>query len=241
MFARASTVLAAAILVSACGGSGAASPPQPEATAETGSPGKPAGPHKSLADLKREFMTTCGSKVPNAPDYCECGWDQANKVLTEEEMSAPLVDKAKMAQLDERLDAYCKAKLPEDMIRTSFVQGCTKGQTKLDAFCDCTWGEFRKKLSIAEIADKSLLKSERGAAIQKSSIKACSVKVSEEFVRDNFLIGCTKEEALKPFCGCAWKTLRSLSSPADVLGGLVDMDAVRPKIETACSKLRPAK
>lgn len=244
MLARAAVLAVVLPLVAAAGacGSGGASPQTP-AGGEQAAKGsaEPAKGHKSLVDLRREFMAGCGSKVLNAPDYCECGWEQMQKTFTEEEMNAPDEDKAKLAQLRDRLEGACKSKLPEDQIKSGFVKSCVGEQPKLAPYCECNWGELRKRLSAAELTDDAIVKTERFTLAKREAAKTCGPRMPEDVARDGFLAGCAKDESLKPFCGCAWKALRAEKSAAEIEAGLVDLDALRPKIERSCSKLRPAK
>lgn len=239
MLSRLAAVALLTSVTAACGGTPATPPAQVPETVVGPAPGK-AG-HKSLAELKREFMSGCSGKVPNAPDYCECGWEQMTKTFSEEEMNSSEEDKAKLAQLKERVEGICRGKLPEAMIRGGYVQSCAGDQPKRAPYCECTWAEFRKKLSAAEMADDATVKTERFVSAKKVAVKACAAKMPEEVARDGFFQGCVKDEAHKPFCACAWKTIRAESSPAEIEGNLVDLEAARGKIDKACSKLRPAK
>jgi hypothetical protein len=108
-------------------------------------------------------------------------------------------------------------------------------------YCECTFAEFRKSMSVADLADPATAKTERFAAARKGAAKVCGTKLPEQVVHDGFVAGCAKEEKLKPFCECAWKVVRKEKSAAEVEAGLVDMDAMRPNLEKGCNKLRPAK
>ncbi len=240
MIARASAALALALLIAACGG--AAPEAQTPASGEsvTKSPGKPAS-GKSIADLKRDFMTVCGSKTPNAPDYCECRWDQTIHTFTEDELNAPDVDKAKLAVLEGRVGATCKAKIPEELFKAGFVKGCVGAQPRNAAYCECTWGSFRKSFSAAELDDAEIVKSERFTAARKASVKVCGAKMSEDASREDFGAACTKGDAAnKPVCDCAWKALRATASAAEIQSNLIDVTKVKLIVEKACAKLRPA-
>jgi hypothetical protein len=194
-----------------------------------------------MADHKRDFMTGCAEKVPNAPDYCECGWEQMTKLFSEEDLKAPEADKTKLAQLGDRTRAVCGSKVPEPAVKAQFLEACVAKQTELAGYCECKWAEIRKTLSVSELTDDSVVKSERFAAAKKGMVKACAAKVPEASVRDGFMAGCASKDSLKPFCGCAWKTLRAERSPAEFLEGFVDAEAAAPKLQQACGKLRPAK
>jgi hypothetical protein len=223
-------------LVAACGGGTSTSlPPQTPAAGEA-----PA-PTKTLADLKRDFMTDCSSRVPNAPDYCECGWEQTARTFTEADLKAAEADKDKLALLKGRIEGTCKAKLPEDVLKTGFVKGCVGTQPRNTAYCECSWGSFRKSFSASELSDAEVVKSERFTAAKKVSVKACGGKMPEDAARDTFVAACSKgNDALNPVCGCAWKALRGMASVAEIQGDLVDLATAKPVIDKACAKLRPA-
>lgn len=241
MIQRATAIIIVAGAIAACGGP--ASPPAaPEASAEPGA-AKPAEgrPAKSLADIRRGFIDTCSSRVPNAPDYCECSWEQMTKTFTEAEMNAEGEDKEKLEQFRARVEGACRGKLPEGLIKSSFVKSCSGDDAKVAPYCECTFGEFRKTMSVADLADPATAKTERFVAARKAAVKACGAKLPEQVVRDGFVAGCAKDEKLKGFCDCAWKQIRKEKSAAELEAGLVDMDAMRPGIDKACGKLRPAK
>ncbi|MFT3770790.1 MAG: hypothetical protein QM820_35655 [Minicystis sp.] len=238
MSARAAVFLTvfAPLVFAACGG--AIPPPQaPEPAAE-----KSVGSaKKSLVELRRSFIEGCSAKVSNAPDFCECGWEQMTKTFTEDEMNASGEDREKLQQLQARIAGACKAKLPEAQIKGDFVKSCSSDQAPLAPYCECTYGEYRKTLSIADLVDDATVKTERFAAAKKSAVKACGAKLPEQVARAGFMAGCAKDEAMKGFCDCAWKQLRSEHSAAEIEADLVDLTAARAKIDKGCSKLRPVK
>jgi hypothetical protein len=249
MIARAAApAVLLALLVASCGGGQAAAPPSSEphetvigeAPAKPGAAGAAGAPRKTLVELKRDFMAGCTTKVPNAPDYCECGWEQMTKTFSEDEMNSSEENQPKLAQLKDRIEGTCQGKLPEDVIKASFVHGCLHEEARRGAYCDCTWTEFRKKFSAAELADDATVKSERFSAARRGSVKVCGAKMPEELARDAFAQACVKDPSLKPVCDCAWKTLRGEGSAAEIEAGLVEGEAVRAKIDKACGKLRPA-
>src|SRR5262245_31485985 len=97
-----STFAAGALLVgliAACGGS---TPPagtaKPSASSEgaSGESGKRAAAgDKTLMEHREDYMRACTSKMSDAPDFCECGWEQMQKSFTEAELAAeePAPDK----------------------------------------------------------------------------------------------------------------------------------------------------
>jgi hypothetical protein len=228
-------------LAAACGG--APAPQTAENAAAEPAPNQEAAKGKqSLVEVRREFMSSCGARVPGAPDYCECSWEQMQKTMTLEDMNAPEVDKAKLAQFKDRVESTCRSKIPEDKIKAGFIKGCAGDAPKLAPYCDCNWDALRRTFSAAELGDPATAKDPRYTAAMQGAAKTCGAKLSDEAVRESVVRGCTKgDKAMEPFCGCAWKTLRAGASAGDILSGAVDIDAQRPKLEKACAKLRPAK
>lgn len=135
-----------------------------------------------------------------------------------------------------------KAKLPEGRVKESFLKTCSAEQPTLVPYCECTYGEYRKSLSVADLADEATTKTERFLNAKKGAVKACGPKLPEPYAREGFMKGCAaKDQRMKGFCDCAWKALRHEGSAAEIDAGFVDFEAVRPKIEKSCGKLRPAK
>ncbi len=222
--------------LAACGGAAAQAPAPGETPAA-----KPAGGGKTVADMKRDFMGDCSSKIPNAPDYCECSWEQMTRTFSEDEMRAPEADKEKLATFTARLEATCKSKLPEDVVKAGFVKACSAGEPRLGGYCECTWGSFRKQLSASELNDAAVIKSERFTTAKKLAVKTCGSKLPDDIARDHFFAGCSSNKGeLKAFCGCAWKAVRGIASAAEIEASTVDLGAIKPVVEKSCGKLRPA-
>ncbi len=242
MFARlAALALALPLVAAACG-----APPPPPATPEKAATepapeapaNKPQG--KSLVEHRRDFMDRCNSKVPGAPDYCECGWEQMTKTFTEDEMNASGGEmSAKLEKLKDRVEATCKSKLPEDFIKRAFVKGCDGEMPNLTPYCECTWTELRRKLSTVDMSDEAVIKSARFTSAKKDAVKVCGPKMPEDVAKQAFITGCAQDPKLEGFCGCAWKEIRKQKSAADVEAGFVDMEAMKPKVDKACGKMRP--
>ena len=233
-------------LIVACGGGASAPPKEPDAKADkpAGGAGDEAaakGAGKTLVEHHGEFMQACSAKMPAAPDFCECSWEQMTKLFTLDDMNAPGEgDPQKLAQLGDQVKAVCRSKIPEDTVKQSFTKSCTAQNAGLQPYCECTWTQLRKKLSAGELSDDEIVKTERFIAANKESVKTCGSKLPDDVARQGFLQGCTeKDPKLGDFCGCAWKQLRAEKSAAEIEAGFVDMNAARPKIEKACAKLRP--
>jgi hypothetical protein len=232
-----------ALFAAGCGSSASGDPKVPPAQETViGENGKPADAHaeghKSLVEMKRDFMEGCSSKVPNAPDYCECGWEQMTKTFSEAEMNSSTEDKAKLGMLKERIEGTCKSKLPEVVVQQMFQKGCASDDPVRKPYCDCMWLELRKKFSSGEMTDDGLAKSDRFNAAKRGAVKVCGAKMPEEIARNGFFQGCQTEPARKPFCECAWKAVRGMASAAEIESGLLEPEAARVKIEKVCEKLR---
>lgn len=183
-----------------------------------------------------KFMTTCQENMPDATDYCDCGWEQFRQTFTAEEMESDRVNEARMASFKEKVASVCASKIPEGKLREVFVKACVEGKPKAAAYCECSWTELRKTLSVTEFSPTN----PKFRAAKKGAVKACSNKASEEIFRDGFFSGCVKKPELKPFCSCAWSTLRKEASPAD-LETYDDEEwaKMKPKVEASCGRLRP--
>ena len=96
----------------------------------------------------------------------------------------------------------------------------------MKAYCDCTWTEFRKRFSAAELGDEGTVASERFVAARAPVVKACSNKMPESVSKDAFMKGCAKDQAADKFCGCAWKELRKQASPAEIESGTFDQKTI---------------
>jgi hypothetical protein len=251
LFRRVSVVVSvsAAIWVMACGGSPApakdpatATPATPPDKAVKDGADKPASPPgKTTADHHREFMAGCAKKATNLPDYCECAWGEFHKVFTDEEMSAGDMPAAKLEKMKGQVAGACASKIPEETVRDGFAKSCVGKNPEMKTYCDCTWSEFRKRFSAAELGDEGTVTSERFVAARAPVVKACGNKMPESVSKEAFMKGCAKDPAAEKFCGCAWKELRKQASPGEIESGTFDQKTVFTQVEKGCGKLRPAK
>lgn len=252
-----------AVLASACGGSAPAAPAAdpskaggPGAAGAGGGPGDPAGKAggpdpaaegakgsdgKTAADHKRDFMTGCAKKAVNSPDYCECAWGEFRKVFSDAEMSAGEMPQEKLDKVKGQVMGACASKIPEDVIKEGYASGCSSGRPDMKPYCDCTWGEFRKRFSAAELGDDATVQSDRFLAARVPVVKACAAKMPEGVAKDAFMKGCASDPRAQPFCTCAWKELRKQVSAAEIEAASFDREKVMQGVEKSCAKLRPAK
>ena len=241
---------AVASAVGGCGGSGAhaqsgphadAGAPVPAATKPAEPPPKPAALAKTAADHHREFMAGCAKKTPNSPDYCECAWGEFHKVFTDEEMGSGEMPPPKLEKVKGQVLCACASKIPEENVRADFGKACVGTKPDLKPYCDCTWTEFRKRFSTAELNDEATVSSERFLTARVPVVKACGSKMPETISKEAFLRGCTKDPSVDKFCECAWKELRKQASPAEIESGTFDQKTIFAQLDKTCGKLRPAK
>lgn len=244
--AAVSCVIAAVWLVG-CGGSPSAPPaahPDPVANATPSKPDGGAAPAaeltKTAADHHREFMGGCAKTATNSPDYCECAWGEFRKVFTDEEMSAGEMPPAKLERVKSQVVGACSSKIPEETVKSGFTSGCVGKNADMKGYCECTWTEFRKRFSSAELGDEATVQSERFVAARAPVVKACGSKMPEAVSKDAFMKGCAKDPSADKFCGCAWKELRKVASPAEIEAGTFDQKTLFAQVEKSCAKLRPA-
>jgi hypothetical protein len=244
-------LMSSAVSMAACGGSPAASPPlgpnapTPTAAATASSPPRDATPApppaKTAADHHREFMGGCAKKAVNSPDYCECAWGEFRKAFTDEEMNAGEMPPAKLEKLKTQVVSACSSKIPEEVVKDGFSKGCIGKNPDMKTYCDCTYTEFRKRFSAAELGDEGTVSSDRFVAARGPVVKACGNKMPESVSKEAFMKGCAKDPSTEKFCGCAWKELRKQASPAEIESGTFDQKTVFAQVEKGCGKLRPAK
>lgn len=241
-------VLGSAITLAACGGppppppATAPPPPAPAATKpDEAPPPKPTATVKTAADHHREFMAGCAKKAINSPDYCECAWGEFRKTFTDEEMSSGDMPPAKLEKVKGQVLGACASKIPEENVRADFARACVGTKPDLKPYCDCTWTEFRKRFSSAELNDEATVSSERFLGSRVPVVKACGNKMPDAISKEAFMKGCMKDPSVDKFCGCAWKELRKQASPAEIESGTFDQKTIFAQVDKTCGKLRPAK
>lgn len=237
------------VVVAACGGGAPAvappvtpvAQPDPSAPSKTEKPADPpAVDPKSSAEHKRQFMTGCANKAANSPDYCECAWGEFKKIFTDEEMGQTGdLPKAKLEKVKESVEAACASKIPEELVKQGYDKACVGDQKDMQPYCDCTWAEFRKRFSAAELRDEETVKGDRFAATRGPVIKACASKMSENAAKSLFMKGCNKDPKLEKFCTCAWKEVRKIATPAEIAADQVAEAKMRGVVDKGCAKLRP--
>ncbi len=225
------TALASLALLSVlgCGGSSPSAPP----------PAKPEQQPKKtdVEQAHKEFGEACGKQTKGAGEYCECAWGQLKKILGDD--LAGKDDPKLAAQVRDAVADECRAKAPESMIKDGYVEGCTGQRPEMEDYCNCTWTEFRKRYSVADMNDENVVKGDQFAGARKQVVKTCGAKMPEAVAKDDFMKGCARDPGAEPFCSCAWKETRKLGAPAEIEAGLVDREKLVKAIDTACGKLKP--
>ncbi len=237
------------MVIAACGGTPSVTPPSvtppstPPPKPETAGPEKTDPPPKaggmSLADHKRKFMADCANKAINSPDYCECAFEEVRKLFTEDELNAKDPPKEKVERLSSQIKAACASKIPEELVKGGYDKGCIGDRPDMKPYCDCTWAEFRKRFSSAELGDEETVKGDRFLASRAPVVKACAAKMNANSAKELFNKGCAKDPKAEKFCACAWKELLKTASAAEIQAGLVDEVKMRTTVEKGCAKLRP--
>jgi hypothetical protein len=200
-----------------------------------------AAPTRTAADHKREFMAGCAKKAVNSPDYCECAWGELRKAFTDEEMAIGDLPPPKLEKLKGQVLGACSSKIPEDNIHAEFAKACIGPKPELKLYCDCTWTEFRKRFSAAELNDEATVSGDRFTSARLPVVKACGNKMPEGVSKEAFMKGCMKDPSVDKFCGCAWKELRKQASPAEIESGTFDQKTIFAQVDRTCGKLRPPK
>ncbi len=238
----AAAVVMTLLLAAACGGESPSTkaPSGPGASASAASTAAPTSnvakaedaPVADQAAMHEQFMGSCTKQLP-APDYCECSWGEFRKLFGANED----VDPSKMKEFQDRVRLSCGAKIPEDTVKASFATSCEgRAAKELKGYCTCAWTELRKRISVAEFT--GTLDDDRGRAAKNEMIKSCGKQFPEGVAKKEFDAGCATSNEQKPFCECAWKVIRATASAAEIAANMVDMGAVKPKLQTQCGKLR---
>ena len=103
-------------------------------------------------EVKSSFGTACVGDNAKKQGWCDCEWTTLRGKLQlsdfVSDFEGPKYDDAKKA-----VSTTCKGKLPEDVAKGEFMQGCNKGAgADHQKACDCMWKKLRTKSSVEEIA-----------------------------------------------------------------------------------------
>jgi hypothetical protein len=174
------------------------------------------------ADGQREsFMTGCATKV-KAPDYCSCGFDQFRQVFKDGPPAGS--SDPRLKALGERTKAECASKLPEDLVKASFLRTCVSDDKRKTTYCECAWPALRKNLAVVDFTTD--FEGPRFDAAKHSMAVACKGKFPTDIAKAEFLKGCTKEApGQAKACECAWKKISAKFSTEEIVSGTADLQA----------------
>lgn len=210
------------------------------APAETQTPSNPPpdlAPAAADSPERREFMAQCAHEKEQEP-FCSCSFDQAERVLTKEEMGKSDLPPDRAQALRRAIGSECTDKLPEQAVKEGFMARCSGQGPALQGFCSCTWDALRKSMSVKEMAQ--LHRKDRRV---QGAAESCIESFPEAELERSFLEGCVKDPAVEKYCRCAWTTLRKEVTVADLaLGGMSESESrdTYLKVRSECKKLAPA-
>ncbi len=208
----------------------AAPAPAPSAPAQVEEP----APAKPAMESQREpFMQGCLKKV-QAPDYCECGFQQFADIFKDADLSKPIPDDdPRFAKLQSSTMAACGGKLPEGTVKDGFMKGCVGDESRKNAYCECAWPALRKSLSLADFLGN--FEGQRFEDAKKAMVKACKGKFPTPVAKGEFMTACTKGDAsATKACECVWGKVRAKYSTEEIASGMADVRAT-PGVDT-CKK-----
>lgn len=188
---------------------------------------------KTKDQLHSEFITECKSSQYTSEVYCECGWGVVSKMFTLDELRANRATREQRKKLQTEIKSTCVEQLPEDKLKTLFVSKCSARDESLKPYCDCSWVELRKSLTLTDFADRELPQTDRFHQISRAAAKTCSPSMPEALAKKGFMDGCAPSPKLTSFCECAWKALRKDYSVAELNGEFIDPDELRAKVSQA--------
>lgn len=228
------------LMAVACGGS----TPAPQTAPPVGQGTVPEeGAGQTMAarveEQHRTFVEGCSSKAAASGDYCECAWGETRKGLTDEEIvSGQRPDTSKLEKVRAGISSTCASKLPEEAVKQGFAAGCSGDRPDMQAYCDCSWTEYRKAFSPAELASDDVVRNERFLAARKSVVQACAAQMPESVAKEDFMNGCNRDAKAAAFCDCAWTELRKIANAGEIEAGTFDKATYAAKTDKACGKLR---
>lgn len=206
-------------------GASAAAAPAPSASASSGSSdGSSDSAAPVSVDSQREpFMQGCMKRV-QAPDYCQCGFEQFRQLFKDSDMAKLQDDDPRFGQLQQQTMSQCASKLPEDTIKASFLTGCTGSEPKKAAYCACAWPALRKTLSVVDFIGD--FKGPRFDDAKKAMVKTCRGKFPAAVAKAEFMGACTKNDAsVTGRCTCVWKKLAAKYSTEEIAAGMADVQS----------------
>lgn len=226
-------------MCSACGGASPASNTAPATVADAGTSVQQSDVASKVEEEHKAFVANCTSAAASSSDYCECAWNETRAVFSDEELATDAADPDKLERVRSKVGTMCASKLPEDAVKKGFAAGCAGDKPEMQAYCDCSWNEYRKKFAAQDLARPDIVSNASFAAARAGVVKACASKMPENVVHESFMNGCANDPKANEFCECAWKELRKTSNAAEIEAGLFDRQAFITKTEKVCGKLKP--
>jgi hypothetical protein len=165
-------------------------------------------------------------KKVQAPDYCACSFDQFRDIFKNADLSqTPPDDDPRVVELGKRTQSVCASKLPEDLVRTSFEQGCSAGDTRKAPYCHCAWPALRKTLAVADFLGD--FTGPRFDDAKRNLVTACKGKFPADVAKADFVTGCSKGDASQqPMCNCLWKKVHAKFSTEEIISGVADLKSL---------------
>lgn len=222
-----------AVFASACG-----APKTPASETPTSEvAGEPASP--ALAEARAEFIGGCRDQIKGAETYCDCGWKLLVEVVGEDVLVNDNATPEQMADFEARLSGACVDELPDEVIQSQFMAGCTTGRQAFGPFCKCSWDALTTKLEPQAIAKGGRKKSPEFKAARDHADRQCKALGMSAKAEVGFMQGCAKAPSLVPFCGCAWGIVSESADAEQILSGEADIDKLKPTISSTCGKHLP--
>ena len=181
-----------------------------------------AAPGPTMESQRDPFMNGCMKKV-NAPDYCSCGFDQFRDIFKDADLGQSLSESdPRFAALKERTQANCASKLPEEQVKSSFMDSCIGDDKRKAPYCKCAWPALRKTLAVADFVGD--FQGPRIDDAKKAMVLTCKGKFPADVAKADFFTGCSKGDASRnPVCECLWKKVRAKFSVEEIVSGTADV------------------
>jgi hypothetical protein len=104
------------------------------------------------ARIRASFVKICAGGNPGKGPFCECTWTELRKTFEPGDMADPEFAKTpRFRAVAAGAVPVCVDKMPEDVVRAGFMQGCQSGREELETFCSCAWGAIRTERSAADV------------------------------------------------------------------------------------------
>jgi len=108
-------------------------------------------PKLTDADVKPAFTSACVGNESKKQPFCDCEWTELRKKLDPPDFVTDFTG-TKFDDAKKAMAKACKGKLPDDLAKKDFMNGCTKAAPGKDKACECMWKKIRAKASAEEIA-----------------------------------------------------------------------------------------